>query len=162
YHVTDPSIFYLREDAWDTAAELDPYYVEMRLPGQNQTEYLQIIPFTPFRRQNLVSWLAVRNDGDHYGEMVSYVMPKDRVILGPQQISSRIQQTPDISRDRTLLNSTGSSVIQGNLLVVPVGDSFLYFEPWYLKSTTTSQSLPELKKVILTDASQTSTVAYQD
>jgi uncharacterized membrane protein (UPF0182 family) len=159
YHVTDPNTFYNREDVWDTP--LDPYYVEMRLPGQSQTEYLMIIPFTPFRKQNLVSWLAVQNDVPNYGKMVSYVMPKDKVILGPQQITSRIQQTPEISRDRTLLNSQGSSVIEGNLLVVPVGDSFLYFEPWYLKSTTSSQSLPELKKIILTDASTTGSVAYQ-
>ena len=165
YHITDPSTFYNREDVWQPAANdqgaLSPYYVLMRLPGQSQAEYLQIIPFTPYRRQNLVSWLAVRNDPGHYGEMVSFVMPKDRVILGPQQIASRIQQTVEISRDRTLLNSQGSSVIPGNLLIVPVGNTFLYFEPWYLKSTTTSQSLPELKKVILTDASQTSIVAYQ-
>jgi uncharacterized membrane protein (UPF0182 family) len=166
YHITKPAAFYNREDVWQAAAndqgQLSPYYVEMRLPGQSQTEYLQIIPFTPYRKQNLVSWLAVRNDPEHYGQMVSYVMPKDRVILGPQQIAARIQQTVDISRDRTLLNSQGSSVIPGNLLVVPIGDSFLYFEPWYLKSTATSQSLPELKKVILTDASQTSIVAYQN
>jgi len=165
YHISDPATFYNREDVWQPAANdqgtLSPYYVLMRLPGTSQAEYLQIIPFTPYRRQNLVSWLAVRNDPGHYGEMVSYVMPKDRTILGPQQIASRIQQTPEISRDRTLLNSQGSTVTPGNLLVVPVGNSFLYFEPWYLKSTTTSQSLPELKKVILTDASQTSIVAYQ-
>ncbi|HXM55297.1 MAG TPA: UPF0182 family protein [Candidatus Dormibacteraeota bacterium] len=160
YHITDPSTFYNREDVWQVA--LDPYYVQMRLPGQAQAEYLQIIPFRPFNKQNLVSWLAVRNDMPHYGQMVSYVMPKDKVILGPQQISSRIQQTPAISRDRSLLNSNGSSVVPGNLLVVPVGDSFLYVEPWYLKSTTTNQSLPELKKVILTDASTTGIVAYTD
>jgi uncharacterized protein len=160
YHISDPATLYNREDVWQLAEEV-PYYVQMRLPGQPSAEYLQIIPFRPFNKQNLVSWLAVRNDMPHYGQMVSYVMPKDKVILGPQQITSRIQQTPEISRDRTLLNSTGSSVVQGNLLVVPVGDSFLYFEPWYLKSTTTSQSLPELKKVILTDASTTGSVAYQ-
>jgi uncharacterized protein len=160
YHISDPSTFYNREDVWQLAEDF-PYYVQMRLPGEAQAEYLQIIPFRPFNKQNLVSWLAVRNDSPHYGQMVSYVMPKDKVILGPQQISSRIQQTPEISRDRTLLNSTGSSVVEGNLLVVPVGDSFLYFEPWYLKSTTTTQSLPELKKVILTDASTTGSVAYQ-
>jgi uncharacterized membrane protein (UPF0182 family) len=159
YHVNDPSTFYNREDVWQPA--LDPYYIEMRLPGQNHVEYLQIIPFTPYRKQNLVSWLAVRNDGASYGQLVSYVLPKDKVILGPAQITSRIQQTPEISRDRTLLNSQGSSVIEGNLLVVPVGDSFVYFEPWYLKSTTTTQSLPELKKVIMTDASTTGSVAYQ-
>jgi uncharacterized membrane protein (UPF0182 family) len=160
YHVTDPRVFYNREDVWQPA--LDPYYIEMRLPGHSQAEYLQIIPFTPYRKQNLVSWLAVRNDSPNYGQMVSYVLTKDKVVLGPAQIASRIQQTPEISRDRTLLNSQGSSVIEGNLLVVPVGDSFLYFEPWYLKSTTTTQSLPELKKVILTDASTTGSVAYQN
>ncbi|HLH70217.1 MAG TPA: UPF0182 family protein [Candidatus Dormibacteraeota bacterium] len=161
YHMSDPATFYNREDVW--SMPLQPYYVEMRLPGSPQAEYLQIIPYTPLNKQNLVSWLAVRNDPPHYGEMISYVLPKDRVILGPDQIGSRIQQTPDISRDRTLLNSQGSSVIQGNLLVVPIGDSFLYFEPWYLKSTTNpNQSLPELKKVILTDASTTGIVAYQD
>jgi uncharacterized protein len=162
YHISDPSTFYNREDVWDVPAGLQPYYVEMRLPGSPQAEYLQILPFTPFRKQNLVSWLAVRNDTPHYGEMVSFVLPKDKVVFGPQQVASRIQQTPEISRDRTLLNSQGSSVIEGNLLVVPVGDSFLYFEPWYLKSTTSNQSLPELKKVILTDATETGSVAYQN
>ena len=162
YHISDPSTFYNREDVWDIPASLSPYYVQMRLPGEPQAEYLQILPFTPYRKQNLVSWLAVRNDAPHYGEMVSFVLPKDKVVFGPQQVTSRIQQTPEISRDRTLLNSQGSSVIEGNLLVVPVGDSFLYFEPWYLKSTTTNQSLPELKKVILTDATETGSVSYQN
>jgi uncharacterized protein len=160
YHISDPSTFYNREDVWDFAG-LEPYYIEMRLPGESKAEYLQILPFTPFRKQNLVSWLAVRNDQPHYGQMVSFVLPKDKVVFGPAQISSRIQQTPQISQDRTLLNSQGSSVIQGNLLVVPIGDSFLYFEPWYLKSTTTDQSLPELKKVILADATESGSVAYQ-
>jgi uncharacterized protein len=160
YHISDPSTLYNREDVWDFPG-LEPYYVEMRLPGESQAEYLQILPFTPYRKQNLVSWLAVRNDQPHYGEMVSFVLPKDKVVFGPQQIASRIQQTPQISQDRTLLNSQGSSVIQGNLLVVPIGDSFLYFEPWYLKSTTTDQSLPELKKVILADATESGSVAYQ-
>jgi uncharacterized membrane protein (UPF0182 family) len=159
YHVTDPTQFYNREDVWSVA--LDPYYVEMRLPGEASPEYLQIIPFTPYQKQNLVSWLAVRNDAPNYGQMVSFVLPRGKVILGPSQIVNRIQQTPEISRDRTLLNSNGSSISEGNLLVVPIGDSFLYFEPWYLKSTTTSQALPELKKVILADASGATSVAYQ-
>lgn len=161
YHISDSSTLYNREDVWDFPG-LEPYYVEMRLPGETQAEYLQILPFTPFRKQNLVSWLAVRNDSPHYGQMVSFVLPKDKVVFGPQQIASRIQQTTQISQDRTLLNSQGSSVIQGNLLVVPIGDSFLYFEPWYLKSTTTDQSLPELKKVILADATESGLVAYQN
>jgi uncharacterized membrane protein (UPF0182 family) len=133
----------------------------MRLPGQTQAEYLQILPFTPLRKQNLVSWLAVRNDAPHYGEIVSFVLPKDRVVFGPQQVASRIQQTPDFSRDRTLLNSNGSQIIEGNLLVVPIGNSFLYFEPIYLRGTTSAQSLPELKRVILVDSTEAGTVAYQ-
>jgi uncharacterized protein len=172
YHVSDPGVLYRRDDQWVVPEGIDPYYVEMRLPPikdstgkvlqtSSQVEYLQIIPFTQFRRQNLIGWLAVRNDPPNYGQMVAFVLPNDRTIFGPQQILSRIQQTPEISRDRTLLNSQGSSVIDGNLLVVPVGDSFLYFQPWYLKSTTTSQSLPELKRVILTDASTSGSVAYQ-
>lgn len=159
YHVTDTSVFYNREDVWQPA--LSPYYVEMRLPGASRPEYLQIIPFTPYNKQNLVSWLAVRNDPGHYGQMVSFVLSKDRVILGPAQIASRIQQTPAVSQALTLLNQQGSSVIQGNLLVVPIGSSFLYFEPWYLKSTVTNQSLPELKYVVLVDASTSGSVAYQ-
>ena len=164
YHVNDPGVLYRRDDQWIVPEGMDPYYIEMRLPGQQgtgQLEYLQIIPYTQFRRQNLIGWLAVRNDAPNYGKMVAFVLPNDKTILGPQQITSRIQQTTEISRDRTLLNSNGSSIVEGNLLVVPIGDSFLYFQPWYLKSTTTTQSLPELKKVILTDASTSGIVAYQ-
>jgi uncharacterized membrane protein (UPF0182 family) len=93
--------------------------------------------------------------------MTAFVLPKDRVVLGPQQVMSRIQQTPGFSSTRTLLNQQGSSLIEGTLLVVPIGDSFLYFEPVYLKSTITTQALPELKFVILTDATGLSTVTFQ-
>jgi uncharacterized protein len=162
YHVSDqdPSVLYNREDVWDLAVD-QPYYVEMRLPGEAQAEYLQIVPYSPFHKQNLVSWLAVRNDPGHYGQMTAFVLPKDRVVLGPQQVVSRIQQTPGFSSTRTLLNQQGSSLIEGTLLVVPIGDSFLYFEPVYLKSTITAQALPELKFVILTDATALSAVTFQ-
>src|SRR5215467_7580400 len=162
YHISeqDPSVLYNREDVWDLAVD-QPYYVEMRLPGEAQAEYLQIVPFSPFRKQNLVSWMAVRNDPGHYGQMTAFVLPKDRVVLGPRQVMSRIQQTPGFSSTRTLLNQQGSSLIEGTLLVVPVGDSFLYFEPVYLKSTTTEQALPELKFVLLTDATGLSPVTFQ-
>jgi uncharacterized protein len=162
YHISeqDPSVLYNREDVWDLAVD-QPYYVEMRLPGEAQAEYLQIVPFSPFNKQNLVSWMAVRNDPGHYGEMTAFVLPKDRVVLGPRQVTSRIQQTPSFSSTRTLLNQQGSSLIEGTLLVVPVGNSFLYFEPVYLKSTTTQQALPELKFVLLTDATGLSPVTFQ-
>ena len=114
---------------------VQPYYVLFRLPGETNPEFLLIMPFTPLGKQNLVSWLAVRNDGAHYGQYVSYVLPKDKVIFGPQQIANRINQEPAISRDFTLFDQAGSHVQQGNLLVVPIGNSFLYFEPIYLRAT---------------------------
>jgi uncharacterized membrane protein (UPF0182 family) len=159
YHIGDPETLYNREDIW--SKPLDPYYVMMRLPGQTKAEYLMILPYTPLNKNNLVGWLAVRQDPPHYGQMVSFVLPKDKVVFGPKQVASRIDQTTEISRDYSLLNQSGTNVVRGNLLVVPIGDSFLYFEPWYLKATG-QQSLPELKKVILVDATNEGTVAYQN
>src|SRR5260370_11358100 len=104
----------------------------------------------------MVSWVAGGNDGTHYGEYVSYILPKDKVIYGPQQVASRINQDTTISSDFTLFHQAGSQVVQGNLLVVPIGNSFLYFEPIYLQATSAS-GLPELKKVILADSAN---VAY--
>lgn len=166
YHITDPKVFFTREDVWDiptaqtspssTPVPVDPYYVLFRLPDEHTAEFLLIMPFTPRGKNNMVSWMAARMDGGHYGEYVSYVLPKDKTIFGPQQVANRINQDPVISQDFTLFHSTGSQVLQGNLLVVPIGNSFLYFEPIYL-SAITSSSLPELKRVILVDQEQ---VAY--
>jgi uncharacterized membrane protein (UPF0182 family) len=168
YHITDPKTFFAREDVWDIptaqtapgSAQLpvQPYYVLFRLPGEQNPEFLLIMPFTPRNKNNMTSWIAARNDGSHYGEYVSYVLPKDKAIVGPQQVANLINQQPQISSDFTLFHGTGSQVIQGNLLVVPIGNSFLYFEPIYLKATTAS-GLPELKKVILATQTQ---VVYTD
>lgn len=168
YHISDPKVFFSREDVWDVptaqsapgslATPVEPYYVLFRLPGQQNPEFLLIMPFTPHGKDNLVSWLAARSDGPNYGQYVSYVLPKDKVIFGPQQVANRINQDPTISQAFTLFHSTGSQVVQGNLLVVPIGNSFLYFEPIYLKANQAS-SLPELKKVILADQTQ---VVYTD
>jgi uncharacterized membrane protein (UPF0182 family) len=161
-------VFFAREDVWDIPTAqaspgalptpVSPYYVLFRLPGETNPEFLLIMPFTPHGKNNLVSWMAVRNDGAQYGQYVSYVLPKDKVIFGPQQVANLINQDPVISRDFTLFHSNGSNVQQGNLLVVPIGNSFLYFEPIYLKATSGS-SIPELKKVILADQTQ---VVYTD
>jgi uncharacterized membrane protein (UPF0182 family) len=124
--------------------------VLMRLPGEQKAEYLLILPFTPHNRQNMISWLAARNDTPNYGQLVLYQLPKDTVIFGPSQIGNRIQENTAISSQFTLWNQSGSQVQQGHLLVVPVGKTFLYFEPVYLRATNTS-SLPEFKKVILAD-----------
>lgn len=168
YHMSDPHVFFSQEDAWDVPTgqtspgsaplPVQPYYVLFRLPGEQNPEFLLIMPFTPHNKTNLVSWLAVRNDGSHYGQYVAYLLPKDRVIYGPQQVASFINQDPTISRDFTLLHSTGSQVQQGNLLVVPIGNSFLYFEPVYLRATTAT-GIPQLKKVILADQNN---VVYAD
>ncbi len=168
YHISDPKVFFSREDVWDiptaqsspssTPTPVQPYYVLFRLPGQQNAEFLLIMPFTPRGKNNMVSWMAARMDGTNYGQYVSYVLPKDKAIFGPQQVANRINQDPIISQDFTLFHSTGSQVLQGNLLVVPIGNSFLYFEPIYL-SAITSSSLPELKKVILVDQTQ---VVYSD
>jgi len=168
YHITDPKVFFAREDDWDiptaqtspgsASLPVQPYYVLFRLPGETNPEFLLIMPFTPRGKNNMVSWMAARSDGTHFGEYVSYVLPKDKVILGPQQVANLINQEPAISRDFTLFHGTGSQVQQGNLLVVPIGNSFLYFEPIYLKATSAS-GLPELKKVILADQSK---VVYTD
>lgn len=159
YHMTDPRTFYNREDAWDMP--VGPYYVLMRLPGESKAEYLMILPYTPRSKNNLVSWMAVRQDPPHYGQTVSFVLPKDKVVFGPQQVQSRINQVPEISQQYSLLNQQGSKVLKGNLLVVPIGNSFLYFQPWYLESSE-NQSLPQLRKVILTGSTSDSAVAYQD
>lgn len=172
YHISDPKVFFLREDVWDVptaqtapggaTVPVEPYYVLFRLPGQQTAEFLLIMPFTPHNKNNMVSWMAARNDGANYGQYVSYVLPKDKAIFGPQQVANLINQDPTISQAFTLFHSTGSQVVQGNLLVVPIGNSFLYFEPIYL-SATTSSSLPELKKVILVDQNGTSAqVVYTD
>ena len=168
YHVTDPKVFFAREDVWaiptaqnspsSAAAAVQPYYVLFRLPGETTPEYLLIMPFTPLNKQNMVSWMAARNDGPNYGQYVSYVLPKDKVIYGPQQVANLINEDTAISTDFTLFHQAGSQVVQGNLLVVPIGNAFLYFEPIYLSATQAS-SLPELKKVILADQQQ---VVYTD
>jgi uncharacterized protein len=168
YHITDPKVFFSREDVWDiptaqnspssAATPVEPYYVLFRLPGEQNPEFLLIMPFTPRGKNNLVSWMAARNDGANYGQYVAYVLPKDKVIFGPQQVANRINENPTISTDFTLFHQAGSSVQQGNLLVVPIGNSFLYFEPIYLSANQAS-SLPELKKVILADQN---TVVYKD
>ena len=168
YHITDPKVFFAREDVWDiptastspgaSGTQVQPYYVLFRLPGESSPEFLLIMPYTPLNKQNMVSWLAARSDGSHYGEYIDYVLPKDKVVFGPQQVANRINQDPNVSRDFTLFHQAGSTVVQGNLLVVPIGDSFLYFEPIYLRASQ-AQSLPELKKVILADQD---TVVYTD
>ncbi|MBI4278524.1 MAG: UPF0182 family protein, partial [Armatimonadetes bacterium] len=169
FHMRDPRVFYNREDLWAISNELfgdrtipmEPYYVTMRLaaggtpvpsaggPGAASTrpEFILIQPFTPARRDNMVAWMAARNDAPNYGELLIYRFPKDRVIYGPMQIEARINQDPQISSQLTLWNQQGSQVIRGNLLVIPIEDSILYVEPLYLQAERSQ--LPELKRVMV-------------
>jgi uncharacterized membrane protein (UPF0182 family) len=122
----------------------------MKLPGQDHEEFVLIQPFTPLNKKNMVAWIAARSDGADYGKLVEFRFPTDRQVTGPEQVESRVDQDPTISQQLTLLNSTGSKVVRGNLLVIPIGDSILFVEPIYLKSTGQAPT-PELKKVVVAD-----------
>jgi uncharacterized membrane protein (UPF0182 family) len=157
YHVTDVRTFYNGDDVWSVPTEIygsssvmvRPYHVTLQLPGERQPEFVLLLPFSPLKRPNLVSWLAARNDGDSFGELRLVRFPQQRLLLGPQQISALIEQDPVISRQFGLWNREGSRVIQGNLLVIPIGKGLLYVEPIYLRATT--GGLPTLVRVVVTD-----------
>jgi uncharacterized membrane protein (UPF0182 family) len=158
YHVTDPDVLYNKSDQWaiptgtslsSASGQMEPYYVIMRLPGQTREEFVLILPFVPNGRQNMVGWLAAESDVPNYGKAVSFNFPKNATVYGPAQVESAINQDPDISSQRTLLGQQGSRVIFGNLLVMPIEDSLLYVQPFYLESTTSDKPLPQLKRVIV-------------
>ncbi|NEQ33340.1 MAG: COG1615 family transporter, partial [Leptolyngbya sp. SIO4C5] len=155
YHMTDPQVFYNREDQWRAPNEIyanepqtvDPYYLIMRLPAQETVEFILLRPFTPAQRNNLVAWLAASSDGDRYGRMLLYRFPKQELVFGPEQIEARINQDPEISQRISLWNTQGSRANQGNLLVIPIEQSLLYVEPLYLEAE--QNRLPTLARVIV-------------
>jgi uncharacterized membrane protein (UPF0182 family) len=155
YHMTEVQVFYNQEDLWEIPLELfdnnqqpiEPYYVIMSLPDEEGTEFLLIQPYTPAGKNNMISWLAARNDPPNYGELVAYELSKQELVFGPIQVEARIDQDPQISAQISLWNQRGSRVIRGNLLVIPMNNSFLYVEPVYLLAE--SSELPELKRVIV-------------
>lgn len=160
YHMTDSSVFYNQEDlraipleqfAGGAPQPMEPYYVIFSLPDEPVTEFLLIQPYTPVEKNNMVAWLAARSDGENYGELVAYELPKQQLVFGPIQVEGRIDQEPEISQQLSLWDQRGSSVIRGNLLVIPLNSSFLYVEPLYLKSDTSA--LPELRRVIVASGS---------
>ncbi|MFY9475612.1 MAG: UPF0182 family protein, partial [Bacillota bacterium] len=155
YHVTEPDTFYSRGDNWEFPVEVygeqrvrvSPYYVYMKTPGEERAEYLLILPLVPSGKDNMAGWLMARCDVPRLGELVLYTFPKDRLVYGPMQIESRIDQNPEISQDLTLWSQRGSKVIRGNLLVIPIDTSILYVEPLYLLAE--QSELPELRRVIV-------------
>ncbi|HXW85572.1 MAG TPA: UPF0182 family protein [Candidatus Binataceae bacterium] len=154
YHMTDPQVFYNREDLWDFPREnfggevvrMQPYYVIMRLPGEPREEYILMLPMVPAGRDNMIAWMAARCDGADYGHLFQYAFSKDRLFYGPYQIQARINQSPEISRQLSLWNQMGSKVVLGNLLVIPIQDSLMYVEPLYIRAE--NGQLPELQRVI--------------
>jgi transcription antitermination factor NusB len=126
---------------------MDPYYTIMRLPKERDAEFVQMLPFTPRRKDNLAAWMVARSDGAHYGRMFVFRFPKQKVVFGPRQIVARINQDQVISPQITLWNQQGSEVIQGTLLVIPIEESLLYVRPLYLRAA--GGKIPELKRVIV-------------
>ncbi len=155
YHMENVDAFYQNEDGWAIATEtygvtqivMTPTYYIMKLPGETEAEFINSIPYTPSGKNNMTALLVARNDGEHYGELVLYQFPRDRLIYGPQQIEAQIDQDPEIAQDFTLWSSSGSNYTRGNLFVIPIAGSLMYVEPVYLESATSS--IPEVKKVII-------------
>lgn len=155
YHMTDPQVFYNREDQWQIPTEIygqknqpvKPYYLITSLPTVKFEEFILLLPYTPKQRSNLIAWLAARSDGENYGKLLLYVFPKERLVFGPEQIEARINQDPIISQQISLWNRQGSRAIQGNLLIIPIEQSLLYVEPIYLEAT--QNRLPTLVRVIV-------------
>ena len=155
FHMTVPQVFYNREDLWvlpqenyaGKVAPMKPYYILMKLPGSDQLEYLLMTPFTPQKRDNMISWMAARCDFPEYGKMLFYELPKEKLIYGPMQIEAMIDQNTTIAQQLTLWDQKGSRVIRGNLIAVPIENSFLYVVPLYL--TAEGTDFPQLKRVIV-------------
>jgi hypothetical protein len=159
FHMTNPAVFYNREDQWEIPAfevgtqseRMEPYYTIMKLPGEEGPEFIQMLPFTPRQKDNLAAWMVARSDGANYGRLVAFQFPKQTVVFGPRQVAARISQDQVIAPQITLWNQQGSEVIQGTLLVIPIEESLIYIRPLYLRAD--GGSIPELKRVI---------VAYQN
>jgi hypothetical protein len=157
YHMLNPKVFYTKEDAWERPTEVygtnakqiqEPYYITMKLPESEETEFILMTSYTPKRKANIISWFAAKCD-DEYGKLVLYKFQKDKVILGPEQIEAMISSDSDFSQLETLWGGSGSRVLRGNLLVIPIKDSLLYVEPIYLEAE--SSEIPELKKIVVSD-----------
>jgi hypothetical protein len=157
YHMTDPQVFYNKEDLWrvpggmtaaDTTSMMAPYYTIMKLTGVGEKEeFILMVPFTPAKKSNMIAWMAARCDDPNYGRLLVFNFPKQKLVYGPQQIESRINQDADISKQLALWNQGGSRVIRGSLLVIPVAQSLLFVQPLYIESK--GGGLPELKRVIV-------------
>ena len=168
YHMTDPQVFYNKEDMWEFAQEnyhgqeqkVEPYYIVMRLPGEEQPEFILMLPLVPKDKDNMIAWMAARSDGENYGKLLLFRFPKESLVYGPRQIEARIDQDTVISQQLTLWEQKGSQVLRGKFLVIPVEDSLLYVEPLYLQAR--AARMPELKRVIVTSSNPESEKDVRD
>lgn len=152
YHMTDPRVFYNKEDQWEIPGErqgktMQPFFVLMKLPGQEKEGFYIMSPYTPRNRDNMIGWVAANSDPAKYGERTVYLFPKERVVLGPEQVSAQINQDALISPQLSLWNQRGSKAIFGNMVVIPIKDSIVYIQPLYLQAEQTA--IPELTRVIV-------------
>ena len=155
YHMTDPVVFYNQEDLWVRATEkyhsrvqpVEPYYIMWERPESNELEFVLILPFTPKDKQVLIGWIAGMCDPGNYGKFLAYKFPKEKRIIGPQQVETKIDQDSHLSGQLTLWDQRGSNVIRGNVLAIPVEDTLIYAEPIYLQAETAAY--PELRLVAL-------------
>jgi len=142
YHMRDVQVFYNQEDLWEPPDEIygnnrqmmKPYYIIIKLPQEDKEEFLLMLPFTPAKKDNMIGWLAARCDIPHYGKLIVYKLPKEKLVYGPMQIEARVDQQTEISRELSLWDQRGSRIIRGNLLAIPISDAFLYVEPIYLEA----------------------------
>jgi uncharacterized membrane protein (UPF0182 family) len=159
YHMVQPETFYHREDQWQIpgqqeAGRANPFmrHIILRLPGEKNAEFIYMTPFTPQGKDNLAAWMAARMDGDNYGKLIVYRFPRQSLVYGPRQTANRIGQDTEISRQISLWDRSGSKVIRGELLVIPIEQSLIYVEPLYLRSE--GGAIPELKRVVVSHENQ--------
>lgn len=160
FHMTDPQVFYTKEDVWSLPSDSatnggvsnvvipEAYYVNIQLPGEEKVDFMLIQSFTPNTKDNMIAWMAAKSDPQDYGQVEVIRYPKQQLVYGPRQIEARIDQDPTISQQLSLWNGSGSDVIRGNLLTIPISNTLLYIEPLFLQATN-SGSFPELKRVIV-------------
>src|SRR3989442_306160 len=157
YHMTEPAVFFNKEDLWTVASQvgaqsgqatpMEPNFILMTLPGERAIEFVEMLPFTPANRNNLIGWIAGRSDGEHYGSAIVFDFPKTKLVEGPLQVEARIDQNPQLSAQLSLWNQQGSRVRRGSLLVIPIGRALLYAEAIYLQAERSP--MPELRLVVL-------------
>lgn len=156
FHAKDPNVFYNREDQWDIPIEtyqgetqkMESLYFTLKLPGEEEAEFVLSIPYTPKEKQNMTAFMVARNDGENYGDIILYKFPKDKSVLGPEQMEARISNNDVISKELSLWDTRGSQVLRGHILTIPIEDSILYVEPLYIRADS-EKAIPEVKRIIV-------------